>query len=50
MSQLLREGKLPWRPDDLDGRIKLIKKADVERYLARDKRRLKKEVVTGEQV
>jgi hypothetical protein len=35
----LKDGKLPWRPDDLDGRIKLVKKSDVDRFVVRDKRR-----------
>jgi excisionase family DNA binding protein len=31
MARLLKNGTLPWRHDALDGRLRLIKRADVER-------------------
>lgn len=39
MSELLKNGTLPWRHDPLDGRIRLVKWVDVKKLLAADKRK-----------
>ncbi len=40
MAKLLKEGTLPWQPDPLDGRSKLVKRADVEQLAARSAKKL----------
>jgi excisionase family DNA binding protein len=35
MAKLLREGVLTWEPDPLDGRRRLVRRADVEALAAR---------------
>lgn len=40
MAQLLKEGALPWEPDPLDKRSKLVKRSDVEALKARSGKKL----------
>jgi excisionase family DNA binding protein len=39
MAKLLKEGTLPWQPDPLDGRSKLINRSDVDVLMARSSRK-----------
>jgi Helix-turn-helix domain len=39
MARMLKEGTLPWQPDPLDERFKLVKRSDVEALAARSAKR-----------
>jgi excisionase family DNA binding protein len=44
MAELLKNGRLTWRSDPLDGRIRLVPRHEVEALLAHDKRRRRPQV------